>query len=313
MRTVVVALLLVVIAAGCVSPGMDGISINHDESSDISDMAQVSIYYQPPRAVEPGEDFSIKLKAENLHKRVDLENFVCNINDDSIFSLNTPAYQPETLFRKSSRIYTYELHVPSDSIVVNNINTKIGYKCTYSHIAKSTLVYSIYDKRAYNDYIDQGKSLSAYTSSSSGEGPLVIDMKMGDSDVVRQGTSDILSVQLKNTGSKGFVGTVNGFRNYLPAGSLEIWIESAPLKSCSIESLDKGMMSCSQDMREGKQYCKCINAKDIQLLDSQSEPMQLRMDFKDGVTDESKQFSVLGFASYNYIFEGTVAVEVKAR
>ncbi len=312
MRELLIILVLLVITAGCVMPGDGGLSISHNEQSDISDMAQVSVYYQPPRAVEPGEDFSIKLKAENIHNTVDLEKFVCNINDNSIFSLKTPPYRPETLYRKSIRIYTYEFHVPSESIIVNNLDTNIGYKCSYFHVAKSTLIYSVYSKQAYNSYLDQGKSLSAYTSFSSGEGPLVINMKIGDSNVVRQNSSSILSVQLKNTGSNGFVGTVKGYRNYLSPGSLEVWIEKAPLKSCSIESLNRGMMVCSPSIREGKEYCKCTNAKDIQILQGESEPIQLRLLFKDHVTDEVKQFSVLSFAKYNYIFEGSVPVEVKA-
>ncbi len=311
MRLTIVPLLLV-LAAGCINIASPEIEAVHTTETDISDLAEVTLYYKPPRPVEPGETFMVKLEARNMHGEIDLEEFVCNINDDSIFTLVSPPYEPDTLFRNSRRFYSFELSVPSRELVVNNLATAIGYKCTYSHTASSTLIYAVYSKETYNEYIDQGRSMTAYTSLSYGEGPLKIDMEIGESNVVRQGTEDILEIVMRNTGSSGFVGTVQGFRNYLVPGSLEIWIEREPLRDCPAGSLS-GNVECMEAERDGKPYCKCTNVRDIRFIAGESEPVQIRLGFRDDVTDHVRQFSAMATARYGYIFEGTVDIGVDAR
>ena len=307
---VAAVLALIVMSSGCINP-IPGITPHHTENPGKPYIVEVSVLSKPLRPVMPGESFDVMLLAQNTDPDIDVNQFTCNINDPSLFTLVSPAYPPSTLYRTAKKTYKYTFKVPSEG-VVNKLTLNIGYKCSYHFDAHSTLIYSLYSQQAYDDYITQGKSISAYTHKSGTDGPLQIDMSIGNDnsgDIVKQGRPAMFSLKMHNDGDKGFVGTVNGYRNYLPPGSVVVEFDERPLSGCSVQSLDNSF-SCSTTNHGGASFCTCRNIKNIEFINGESTPIMFRVNFRNGVTDDVRQFSIVAKVSYDYIFEGSVPVEV---
>ena len=300
-----------VLSAGCVSmTGEDPTKITTNEKHDIADMIQVEKEEVHPLPIEPDTDFTLDLYVKNIHKSKKVENLLCDISDEGIFTLKNAPEKPDDLYPGMERVFEFNFHSPSSSILVNNLDSAIEYICTYTGTARKTMQFAVISKQARDEYQLAGKPLPVSIVSSEEPGPLKLKIT-SDSPYFISGRDAVLRLKLENDGAYGIIGSEKAF-NKLPPGSVSFYIESDAVDNCKIQTFGPGKFACGGAVVNGERYCKCINTDWIQLIEGSSASHAFLFHVpSDAAPRGVKRYIVTGEAEYMYILRNQVMVNVK--